>query len=117
MFPEVLGIIGRLLPPRHIAPFVNAGTHVATVANTEEECAPGAVGIFVQFPRWMDHKRARDDVDQLRWGPHRAPAGKAEIDFSRLRMAVIWAHLPWLPARYGDIAAAEHTQYLLDVVF
>jgi len=57
----------------------------------------------------------RNDRERLRGRTHRAAAGEAEINFRRVRMAVIGAHLARLPARHGKIARADLTQDLLNV--
>src|SRR5215470_1916254 len=115
MFPKVFGIFQRLLPVRRAAPVVEAGEHVGAVAHTEKERAAVAVGIFVQLSRRMHHERAWQNVVGLRWGTHGAATRKAEVDLRRLWMAMIRAHLPRLPTSYGDVAASDRTQYLLDV--
>ena len=48
--------------------------------------------------------------------PHRAAAGEAEVDFGRLRMAVVGADLAGLPAGHGDVAIGNLAENLLDVV-
>src|SRR5262245_11998135 len=113
MFPKVLGILRGLVPARHATPFVKARMHVGAIAHAKKDRAFRAVGKFVEFCGRMDHKRTWDNVDGLRWGAHGAATRKAEVDLRRLWMAVIWAHLPWLPASDGDVTAADRTQYLL----
>src|SRR4029077_14480086 len=48
--------------------------------------------------------------------PHGAAAGKAEVDFGGLRVAMIGTDLPWLPAGNSDVPIGNFAQDFLDVV-
>ena len=47
---------------------------------------------------------------------HGAAAGKAEIDFGGMRMAVIGADLSGLPASDGEVALGDFAENFLDMV-
>jgi hypothetical protein len=47
---------------------------------------------------------------------HGAAAGKAEIDFGRVRVAVVGADLPGFPAGDGKVAIGDFAQDLLHMV-
>ena len=62
----------------------------------------------MHFARRMNNEGTRRNRDGLSRCPHRATAGKAEIDFSGMRMAVIAGH--------RDVAIGDLAEDLFDVV-
>ena len=70
----------------------------------------------MHFAGRMNDEGARRDRDGCGGRAHRAAAGKAEVDFGGLRMAMVWADLSRLPARHGDVAVGDLAQDLLDMV-
>ena len=98
-----------------------AGQHVGAVAHPEQQRALRPVDVFVHLARRMDAERARHHVDGFAGQSHLAAAGEAEIDFGRVRMAVVGADLAGLPARDGVVAGLaaadiELGQDFLDVL-
>ena len=56
-------------------------------------------------------------VDRLVRRAHSAAAFETEIDFGGMRMAMIWADLPRLPAGDRDVAVFNSAEDFLDVLF
>ena len=93
-----------------------ARQHVGAVAHAEQHGAARAVLVFVHFAGRMHHERAGRDRDGFLRRAHGAAAGKAEIDFGGVRVAMVGADLSRLPAGDGDVAIGDLAQDLLDVV-
>src|SRR6185437_9461217 len=91
-------------------------THVGAVTHAEKQRACRPVLIFMYFAGWMHDKATRCHGDALRGGPHRPAAGKTEIDFGRMRVAMIGADLAGLPAGNGNVAIGDFPEDLFDVV-
>jgi hypothetical protein len=64
----------------------------------------------------MHDEAAGHDRDGLARRAHRAAAGPAEIDFRRVRMAMVGADLTRLPAGDGHVTALNGAENLLDVM-
>src|SRR6476660_10546368 len=90
--------------------------HVASVAHAKQHRAGGAVLVFVHFTGRADDESTGRDRDGFGRRPHGAAAGKAEIDFGGLRVAMIGTDLSGLPAGNGDIAIGDFAKDLLDVM-
>jgi hypothetical protein len=90
--------------------------HVASVAHAKQHRAGGAVLVFVHFTGRVDDESTGRDRDGFGRRPHGAAAGKAEIDFGGLRVAMIGTDLSGLPAGNGDIAIGDFAKDLLDVM-
>src|SRR4051812_38356810 len=114
---EIVDILRPRLPVRVARPFFRAAGKLAAVAHPEQQRAlrPGVP--LVQFAGRMHDKRPRRDLDRLGRGLHCAAALETEIDFGRVRVAMIWADLPRLPARYGDIALGDPAEHAFDMLF
>src|SRR5258708_4978859 len=61
-------------------------------------------------------ERARRPLDGFFPRAHLAAAGEAEIDFCRVRMAVVRTDLAGLPAGHGVVAVLDLAENLLDVL-
>ena len=116
MAPVVLGVFRGLRPILVAAPVTVVGAHIAPVAHAKQRRARGTVLIFVHFAGWMNDEGAGRDRDGFGGRSHRAAAGKAEIDFGGLRVAMIGTDLSGLPAGHGDITIGDFAQDLFDVV-
>src|SRR5262249_12196140 len=107
VLPIILRVLGRLFERRIAAPVHVTRVHVGAVAHAEQQRTLRSVGIFVHFARRMHHERARRHRDGFLRRAHGAAAGKAEIDFRRVRVAVVRADLARLPAGDGHVAAGD----------
>src|SRR5688572_20750667 len=65
----------------------------------------------------MHHEGAGSDRDGFLGRAHGAAAGKAEINFGRVRVAMIGADLPRLPADDRDVTLGDLAEDLLDMAF
>src|SRR6516164_8428172 len=63
----------------------------------------------------MDDKAAGLDRDGLLWRAHGAAALEAEIDFGRVRVAMIGADLARFPAGDRDVAVLDLAEDFLDM--
>ena len=90
--------------------------HVGAVTHAEQHGAARAVFVFVHLAGRMHHEGAGRNRDGLLRRAHGAAAGKAEIDFGGVRVAMIGADLSGLPAGDGDVAIGDLAQDLLHVV-
>src|SRR5262249_40404743 len=97
----------RLLPVLVAAPIPVMRAHVVAVAYAEWHRARWSVLVFMHFTWWVNHESARRNRDRFSRRPNRATPGKAEINFSGVRMAVIGADLAWFPASYCDVALGD----------
>ena len=93
-----------------------ARAHVGAVAHAEEQGAAGAVFVFVHFAGRMHDEGAGRDGYGFHRRAHGAAAGKAEVDLGGVRVAVIGADLPGLPAGHCDVAVGDRAEDLLDVL-
>ena len=73
------------------------------------------VFVFVHLAGRMHHESAGRNRDGFLRRAHGAAAGKAEIDFGGVRVAVIGADLAGLPAGDGDVAIRDLAEDFLDV--
>src|SRR5258707_4148320 len=86
---EILGVFGAWPEVRVARPFLGAPAHVIAVAHAEQQGALGAGDPFVQFAGRMHDKGARLDGHGFGGRAHRAAAPETEINFGRVRVAVI----------------------------
>src|SRR4051812_13935359 len=117
MRAEIFGIPWFLRPLRVAAPLEMAARHVPAVAHSEEQRALRSVDVFVEFAGRMNHESARHDVDRLLWRAHLPATLETEVNLGRVRMTMIGADLPRLPACDRDVALADLAEHLLHVTF
>lgn len=86
------------------------------VPYTEKQRARGPVLVFVYLTWRVDNEGAGRDCDGFRRRPHGTAAGKAEIDFGGMRMAVIGADLAGLPASHGEVTLGYFAEDLFNMV-
>src|SRR5262249_51069590 len=90
--------------------------HIAAVAHTEQQCALGPGDPFMQLAGRMHHKTAWRHGHCPVGRAHRAAALETEIDFGRVRVAMIGARLARLPARNRHIAFGDAPEDALDML-
>src|ERR1039457_7526479 len=112
----MLPLLRRLLPFRIAAPGAMMRAHVGAVTHAKQHGAARAVLVLVHLTRRMHDEGAGLNGDSLLRRAHGAAAGKAEIDFGGVRVAVVGADLPGLPAGDRDVAIGDLAQDLFHVV-
>ena len=117
MTPVIIRVFGALLETVAAAPVEMACSHVGAVADAEQQRALVSVFVFVHFAGRMDDEGARHDVDRFARRAHYAAALETEIDFGRVRVAVIGADLAGLPACHRDVAVPDLAEDFFDVFF
>src|SRR5688572_28895925 len=116
MLTKVRHVFRRLLPLVVAAPRDRAGSHVVSEADAEEQRPPRTVLVFVHLAGWMHHEGTRLDIDRPVRRPHHATALEAEIDFRRVRVAVVGTDLSRLPARDRHVAVRISSENFLHML-
>ena len=117
VLPVIFRVLGALRPAVATAPFKMTGRHIAAVADAKQQRATRPVVVFMDLAGRMDDENARLHEDAFAWRAHNAAALEAKIDFGGVRMAVIRADLPGLPAGDRDVALFYAAQDFFDVLF
>ena len=73
--------------------------------------------VFVELARRMNDERSRLHGNRLIGRSHHPAAFEAEVDLGRMRVTVIGADLPWLPASHSDVAVVHAAQDFFNVPF
>src|ERR1039458_1285094 len=89
MAPVIVSVVARLLPFRIAAPGAMMRAHVGAVTHAKQHGAARAVFVFVHLARRMHDEGAGRNGDGLLRRAHGAAAGKAEINFGGVRVAVV----------------------------
>ena len=116
MTPIVLGVFRGLLPALVAAPIAMVRAHIGAVTYAEKQRSLWSVLVFVHLAGRVDNEGARHYRNRFSRCSHGASAGKAEIDFGGMWMAVIRADLAGLPASHGEVTLSYFAEDFLDMV-